>query len=143
MTEGALLIRPSRCLMIAGLAAHVTALAAVWLSGLAVAWQSAASAAVLLSLWSFMAGQLRPACNRLRPGDGVVTLSGPGGDLPVSPPSVCFMACGVVLLRFRYRPPEGRQRLIHVLLLPDSLSPRHARSLYRYLGGWSDDALAP
>lgn len=139
--DSTLVIRPSRCLLVAGLAVHVMALSAVWLSAPALAWQLTASAVVSGSLWSFVTGQLRPAWNRLRPGDGTVTLSGRRGDLPVSPPSVCFMACGVVLLRFRYRRPGRRQRAVHLLLLPDSLSPRHSRSLYRYLGGWTDEVL--
>ena len=141
MTVGTLALRPSRWLLMAGLVVHAMALYAVWLSGLVPAWQFMAGVGVCLSLWSFVAGQLRPAWTSLRAGDGVVTLSGPGGELSVSPPAVCFMACGVVLLRFRYRRAKQRQRLVHLLLLPDSLTPRHRRSLYRYLGGWSDEVL--
>lgn len=141
MTQGTLVIRPSRCFLTAGLALHGMALAAVWLSALPLIGLAGAGSAVLASLWWFLTRQWQPAFTRLRPGDGVMRLGGPGGDLPVSPPSVCFMACGVLLLRFRYRRAGQRERAIHLLLLPDSLSPQHRRSLQRYLAGWADDLL--
>jgi hypothetical protein len=125
----------------AGLAVHAMALTAVWLSALSPAGLIAGSGAVLLSLSFFVVGQRRPVFTRLQPGDGVVTLSGSGGDLPVSPPIVCFMAAGALLLRFRYRRAGQRQRAVHLLLLPDSLSTQHSRYLYRYLGGWADEEL--
>lgn len=143
MNRQALDIGSSRCFLVAGLSVHAMALAAVWLSALPLIWLAIANSTVLGSLWWFVTRQWRPAFNRLRPGDGVVRLSGPAGDLPVSPPVICFMACGVLLLRFRYRYAGQRQRWIHLLLLPDSLSPAHRRSLYRYLEGWSDELLTP
>ncbi|MEX1196959.1 MAG: protein YgfX [Pseudohongiellaceae bacterium] len=143
MTYGGLNIRlrPSRCFLAAGLALHGMALAAVWLSALPWPGLVAVSVMVCGSLCWFLTRQRKPAFTRMLSGEGMVMLSGPGGELPASPPSVGFMACGVLLLRFRYRRAGQRERAVHLLLLPDSLAPCHRQSLYRYLGGWADECL--
>lgn len=142
MTAEELTLRPSRYLLLAGCALHAMALVAIALSALSWSGTAVAAVAVLLSLIVFVARQWRPVYTSLVPRDGVMTLRGESQDLPVSKPSILFVTAGVVLLRFRHRRPGRRQQSVHLLLLPDSLSPEHRRFLYRYLGGWVDEDAA-
>lgn len=135
--DEALIIRPSRRLLIAGVFLHVMALLAMTLSALPALWWPVAAAGLLVSLWKFAGAQCRPRYTRLRPGDGVARLEGPAGSLGVSPPEVRLMLPGMILLRFRFRRVGHGHQALYLLLASDSFSGEDWRALHRYLGGWS------